>query len=224
VRALLLAAGRGERMRPLTDTCPKPLLRAGPKRLIEYHLLALARAGIDQVVINLAYLGGQIRAALDDGRHYGVHIRYSDEGAQALETAGGIVQALPLLGEQPFLVVNADIWSDYDFKKAHLPPGRQAHLVLVDNPAHNPGGDFCLQGDAVRPVGQPRLTFSGIGIYSPALFVERQPGPAPLAPLLRQIIYKGVVSGEHFCGRWIDIGTQERLQALHHELCDQQST
>jgi len=215
MRAMILAAGRGERMRPLTDTTPKPLLQAGGHALIEYHILALARAGVRELVVNHAHLGQQLEDFLGDGSRYGVHIAYSPEGeGKALETGGGIFKALDLLGEAPFIVVNGDVWTDYPF--AHLParPTGLAHLVLVDNPVHNPKGDFYLQGDQVRSDGEPRFTFSGIGVYDPRLFQGCVPGAFPLAPLLRQAMARGEVSGEHYRGRWWDIGTPERLRQL----------
>lgn len=223
---MILAAGRGERMRPLTDHTPKPLLRAGGKPLIGWHLEKLASAGFDSVVINHAHLGEQIEAALGDGSAFGIRIHYSRE-AQALETAGGIVNALHWLGDAPFLVINADIWTDYDFR--HLLPRFDAmcnhraeclaHLVMVDNPPQHNRGDFSLSAHTVRSEGDTMLTFSGIGIYRPALFAGMTPGePAKLAPLLRQAMQHEQVSGEHYAGRWRDIGTPERLAALNHEL------
>lgn len=214
---MILAAGRGERMRPLTDHTPKPLLLAGGKPLIVHHLERLSAAGIRQVVINHAHLGERIEAALGDGKRFGVAIRYSPEG-KALETGGGIFRALPLLGEGPFLVVNGDVWTDLDFAHLCLPEGRLAHLVLVDNPEHHPRGDFRLSDGTVHDDGEPRLTFSGIGVYSPALFEGCHDGAFPLAPLLRAAMARGLVSGEHHRGRWLDIGTPARLQALDHLL------
>lgn len=231
MKAMLLAAGRGERMRPLTDQKPKPLLEAGGKPLIVWHIERLARAGITELVINHAHLGMQIEAALGDGSRFGVRIRYSDEGT-ALETAGGIAHALPLLGDEPFAVINSDIYCDYDC--ALLPEratalqasGDAAHLVLVDNPPHHPNGDFALSGNRIyalppSPFPLPALlTFSGIGIYQPSLF-SRIPrgGAAPLAPLLREQIALGKVSGEHYPGLWIDVGTPQRLAELDNQLC-----
>lgn len=210
---MILAAGRGERMRPLTDAIPKPLLPAGGRCLIEHHLEALAAAGIRDVVVNHAHLGAQIEAALGDGTAYGLRIRYSPE-AEALETGGGIFRALPLLGPGPFLVVNGDIWTDYDPGRLRIADTDLAHLVLVDNPPHHPAGDFVLAGGRVRPEGAPRLTFSGIGAYRPALFSGCTPGRFPLAPLLRAAMGRDAVGGEHFAGRWVDVGTPERLAAL----------
>jgi N-acetyl-alpha-D-muramate 1-phosphate uridylyltransferase len=210
---MILAAGRGERMRPLTDHTPKPLLMAGGRPLIVHHLERLAAAGITRVVINHAHLGEQIEAALGDGGRFGLTIRYSPEG-RALETGGGIFRALPLLGDGPFLVVNGDVWTDLDLARLRLAEGRLAHLVLVDNPEHHPRGDFPLADGLVFAEGEPRLTFSGIGVYSPALFEGCRDGAFPLAPLLRAGMARGLVSGEHHRGRWLDIGTPARLQAL----------
>ncbi len=215
MKAFILAAGLGKRMRPLTDHMPKPLLMAGGKRLIEYHLAALVSAGITEIVINHARFGEQIEAALGDGSRYGAQISYSPEGDQVLETGGGIVKALPLLGAAPFVVVNADVWTDYSF--AHLPeqPDGLAHLVLVDNPAHHAEGDFILREGKVYSEGEGgKLTFSGIGVYRPKLFAECVPGVFPLAPLLRQGMQQELVKGEHYAGRWMDIGTPERLEEL----------
>lgn len=221
--AMLLAAGRGERMRPLTDTRPKPLLEVAGKALIEYHLAALQRAGIHEVVINHAWLGDQIEARLGTGERYGLHIRYSAERPAALETAGGIVQALPLLGAAPFLVINADIWTDYPLQNLPQQPQGLAHLVMVDNPPHHPAGDFHLAGGRLRTGGEPRLTFSGIGVYHPELFAGLEPGVRPLAPLLQAAMQADRVSGEHYRGRWLDVGTPQRLAALDRELRQAQS-
>lgn len=217
MKAMILAAGRGERMRPLTDSTPKSLLPVGGRRLIEHHLAALAAAGFDDVVINHAHLGEQIEQALGDGGRYGVRIRYSPETA-ALETGGGIFNALHLLGDAPFLVINGDIWTDYPLGRLRRPPPGLAHLVLVDNPAHHPTGDFCLDGERVHADGERMLTYSGIGVYRPALFAGCAPGRFPLAPLLRWAMAQGEVSGEYYAGRWIDVGTPERLQALERSL------
>ncbi len=219
MKAMILAAGRGERMRPLTDRTPKPLLRVGGKHLIEYHIEALAVAGVRDLVINHAHLGRQIEAALGDGARWGVHIRYSPEG-EALETGGGICRALPLLGDTPFLVVNGDIWCDYEYPVLRLGEGALAHLVLVDNPEHNPQGDFALREGRIANPGVPRFTFSGIGIYHPALFAGCGPGAFPLAPLLRAACDRQQVSGEHFQGHWTDVGTPKRLRELERMLCE----
>jgi len=218
MKAMILAAGRGERMRPLTDHEPKPLLEVDGRTLLERHLDALAAAGVREVVINLAWLGARIRTRIGDGGHWGLRIRYSEEGDQALETAGGIVHALPLLGPDPFLAVNADVLTDYPFERLALPDGAQAHLVLVANPEHHAGGDFGLAGGRVVPTGGTRLTFAGIGVYDPALFSGLADRPAPLAPLLREAIDRGEVTGEAYTGCWHDIGTPERLAAADAEL------
>jgi len=218
---MILAAGRGERMRPLTDRTPKPLLPVAGKPLIVWHLERLARAGFREVVINHAHLGDQIEALLGDGAAWNVHLRYSAEPPGALETAGGIAHALPWLGDGPFLVVNGDIFCDWDVGRARAALGADAlaHLVLVDNPPHHPAGDFPLAGEKVGAGGTapdvPRLTFAGIGIYRPEFFAGIAPGaPAKLAPLLRAAIGAGRVTGERHRGRWIDVGTPARLAAL----------
>ena len=213
---MILAAGRGERMRPLTDSTPKPLLVVGGKPLIVWHIENLARAGYRQLVINHAHLGQAIEHALGNGAEWGVSIRYSAEGeGRALETGGGIFNALGLLGDGPFLVVNGDVWSRYDFSRAVLPGGRLAQLVLVDNPAHHPDGDFALDAAGeVRNEGSPRFTFSGIGVYHPALFRDCRPGPFPLAPLLRSAVDDGKVGGEYYRGAWTDVGTPARYMTL----------
>ncbi len=220
MKAMILAAGRGVRLRPLTDTTPKPLLAAGGKPLIVWHLERLARAGFTETVINHAHLGAMIEAELGDGSRFGLSIRYSPETV-ALETAGGIAAALPLLGTEPFLVLNADVYSDFDVSAlTRLSLGqRLAHLVLVDNPAQHPQGDFALENALVRESGNPMLTFSGIGVYAPSLFGGIPAGAkVPLAPLLRKAMAADRVSGEHYRGRWHDIGTIERLHSLDAEL------
>ncbi len=215
---MILAAGRGERMRPLTDVTPKPLLPVAGKPLIVWHLERLARADFRDIVINHAHLGDEIEALLGDGAAWGLHIQYSAEPAGALETAGGIANALPLLGNEPFLVVNGDIFCDWDFSRAEAPE-QLAHLVLVDNPPHHPAGDFTLVDGKVGVGGTAQLTFSGIGIYRPELFAGIVRGQsAKLAPLLHEAIATGRISGEHHCGRWVDVGTPERLAALDVEL------
>lgn len=215
MKALILAAGRGERMRPLTDALPKPLLTAGGHLLIEYPLRQLVAAGITDIVINHARLGHLIEQALGDGGRYGATIHYSREGEeQALETGGGIVNALPLLGDAPFIVVNADVWTDYPFAQLPREPSGDAHLVLVDNPTQHPHGDFALRDGRASNEGDTRLTFSGIGVYRPELFQACVPGNFPLAPLLRRAINDGRVSAEHYTGRWMDIGSPERLTEL----------
>lgn len=215
---MILAAGRGERMRPLTNTTPKSLLQVGGQTLIVYHILALREAGIDEIVINHAWLGELITDYLGDGDQYGVQIHYSDESGGALETAGGIVKALPLLGEAPFVVVNADIFTDYAYQNLPQRPDGLAHLVMVDNPPQHPDGDFVLSAGRLRAAAGPRLTFSGIGLYEPKLFADCQPGLLPLAPLLRAAMARNEVSGEHYRGQWQDIGTPARLAELNASL------
>jgi len=218
IRAMILAAGRGERMRPHTDTCPKPLLEVGGRALIEWHLLRLAAAGVSEVVINHAYLGQQIVERLGDGGRYGLSLTYSAEGELGLETLGGIVKALPLLGDAPFMVVNGDIWTDYPFERLLLraPAVSRAHLVLVDNPPHNLSGDFELADGSLVASGRPRLTFAGIGIYHPTFFDETPGVAAPLGPKLHRAIAAGGITGEHYRGNWNDIGTPQRLLAIRH--------
>ncbi len=222
---MILAAGRGERLRPLTDTTPKPLLCAGGKPLIVWHLERLAAAGWREVVINHAHLGQQIEATLGDGSDFGLHIAYSREPDGALETAGGIAAALPLLGEQPFLAVNGDIWCDWDFSRARRLArelDRQlAHLVLVDNPPHHADGDFCLAGNLVRysAGASNSLTYAGIGVFRRDFFATVPAGTAlKLRPLLDEGIARGRIRGQRHGGRWVDVGTAERLAELDREL------
>ena len=226
MRAMILAAGRGERMRPLTDLTPKVLLKVGGKPLVQWHLEKLRSAGFERVVINHAWLGAQIEQALGDGRRFGLRIEYSQE-EQALETAGGIANALPLIGADPFLVVNGDIFTDFDFALlvprlvAFADTNLLAHLVLVDNPPHHPGGDFALTNQSVSPDGDARLTFSGIGIYRPKLFSTIDAGKrAQLAPLLRAAMETAAVSGERYRGLWFDVGTPARLAELNRLVGD----
>lgn len=218
MHAMILAAGRGERMRPLTDHVPKPLLPAGGKPLIVHLIGALTHAGITDFVINVSYLAAEIQRALGDGGRFGARIAYSHEPEGALETGGGIFHALPRIGSDPFVVVNADIWTDYPFARLPRALDGMAHLVLVDNPAHHPAGDFALRGDRARNSGEPMLTFSGIGVYRTALFDGSTPGRFPLAPLLRAAVTNGQVSAEHYTGRWTDVGTPARLKALNDML------
>ena len=214
--AMILAAGRGERMRPLTDHTPKPLLCAGGKPLIVWHLERLAEAGFRDIVINHAHLGDQIEAALGNGANWDLSIDYSPEPPGALETAGGIRHALPLLGKEPFLVVNGDIYCEWDFQRAHQLKDHLAHLVMVANPAHHAGGDFRLQGKQVLYAnGQQTLTYAGISVFSPAFFTEVRDGEAmKLRPLLDAAIATGTLTGEEYTGRWVDVGTPERLAEL----------
>jgi MurNAc alpha-1-phosphate uridylyltransferase len=211
---MVLAAGRGERMRPLTDQVPKALLTVRGKPLIIYHLEKLSRLGVKQVVINLAWLGGQIRDALGDGARWNLQIRYSDEAAEALETGGGIFRALPWLGPQPFLVVNADVFTELDFGAIHLAPEAVAQLVLVANPMHHPYGDFALVNGRVQEQGGARWTYAGIGLYRPELFEGCAAGRFPLLPLLRRASAAGKLHGQVFEGAWSDVGSVERLAAL----------
>jgi MurNAc alpha-1-phosphate uridylyltransferase len=218
MKAMILAAGKGERLRPLTLHTPKPLVRAGGVPLIEYHLRALKRAGFAEVVINHAWLGQQIEDYLGDGQQLGLNIRYSPEG-EPLETGGGIFRALPLLGNEPFLVVNGDIWTECDFAGLNRPLQGLAHLVLVDNPAHHPSGDFALvDGKVLDDASLPRLTYSGIAVLHPQLFAGCSEGAFKLAPLLRDAMARGQVSGEHLTGRWVDVGTHERLAEVEQIL------
>jgi MurNAc alpha-1-phosphate uridylyltransferase len=221
--AMILAAGRGERMRPLTDHTPKPLLPVAGKPLIVWHIENLVRAGICELVINHAHLGGQIEQALGNGSRFGARIQYSPE-VKALETAGGIANALHLLGDEPFAVINGDIFCNYDFARlakhayALTQNGDTAHLVLVSNPAQHPNGDFGLHQQRITD-STPKLTFSGIGIYQPGLFSDIPRGNiAPLAPLLRAQITLGKVSGEHHQGLWVDVGTPQRLAELDRQV------
>jgi len=214
MKAIVLAAGRGERMRPLTDSTPKPLLPVAGKPLIVYHLEALARAGIRDVVINLSWLGECIRAALGDGTRYGVRIAYSEEGPVALETAGGIFNALPLLAPGPFLVVNGDIWTDLDLRRLRIEEGAHARLILVPNPEHHPGGDFGLDGDFVVERATDRFTYSGVGLYRPEFFAGCIPGKFPLLPLLKRAMAARMLRGELYRGDWCDVGSPARLDEL----------
>ncbi|NMG73205.1 NTP transferase domain-containing protein [Aromatoleum diolicum] len=221
---MILAAGRGERMRPLTDTCPKPLLQAGGKALIVWQIERLRAAGFDEVAINHAHLGAMIENALGDGRQFGLRIRYSPE-TEALETAGGIRQALPLLGDAPFLAINGDIFCDADLAALRAagetlsPEGDLARLLMVPNPEHHPAGDFHLADNRLHRDGTPRRTFSGIGVYHPALFAGIAPGSrAALGPLLREAMDAGRVSGALHTGYWLDVGTPARLSELDERL------
>lgn len=215
---MILAAGRGERMRPLSDSVPKPLLEAGGKPLIVHIIEGLAREGFRDLVINHSHLGEQIETYLADGGRHGVHIAYSHEPGGGLETGGGIFKALSLIDTDPFVVINGDIWTDFPFSRLPKCLEGLAHLVLVDNPPQHPQGDFALQGGRVVEVGEPRLTFSGIGVYARSLFADCRPGKFPLAPRLRAAMARGLVSGEHYRGRWRDIGTPQRLNELDQEL------
>jgi len=215
---MLLAAGRGERMRPLSDELPKPLLSVAGKPLVVHLIERLVANGFRDLVINHAWLGAEFERALGRGQRFGARIRYSPEGKQALETGGGIRHALPLLGDAPFLALNADIWTDLPFRSLPPEPAGLAHLVLVPNPPHHPQGDFALRDGRVSATGDPRLTFSGIGVYRPELLRRRPPGRFALAPLLREACSEERVSGELYAGQWCDVGTPERLEALRKRL------
>ncbi len=218
MRAMILAAGRGERMRPLTDATPKPLLQAGGRHLIEYHIEGLVAAGITEIVINHAWLGAQIESALGDGARYGASIQYSREGDQALETGGGIVNALPLLGAQPFVVINGDIFTEFPLATLQHQPQAQAHLVLIPNPPHHAQGDFALADGQVQNTGAQMYTFSGISVYRPEFFANCKHGIFPLAQLLRRAADARQLTGELYEGMWMDIGTPARLQELDRRL------
>ncbi len=212
MKAMILAAGRGERMRPLTDTTPKPLLTVGGKPLIVHQIVRLAGAGFTELVINLGWLGQQIEAALGKGAHWGVQIEYSREPEGALETAGGIAFARPLLGEAPFLVINSDIWMDYPLEHLHgMQPDGDAHLVFINNPPHHPGGDFAIDNGRARLDGAPKYTYSGLGVYRPELVNDIPDGPWPLRPVLNQAIVNNRITAELHAGQWMDIGSLERM-------------
>jgi N-acetyl-alpha-D-muramate 1-phosphate uridylyltransferase len=215
---MVLAAGRGERMRPITDTVPKPLVPVAGRPLIGYHLERLARAGFKDVVINLSWLGDRISAALGDGRAYGLSITYSEEGPEPLETGGGIFKALPLLGPGPFLVVNGDTWSDIEYGHLALEDGANGRLVLVPNPAHNTRGDFGIDGDFVVERDVDRFTYSGVGVYRPEFFAGCSPGKFPMLPLLKRAIAARLLRGELHRGEWCDVGTPQRLATLDAEV------
>ena len=224
MKVMILAAGVGERMRPLTDRTPKPLLEAGGRPLIAWHIEALAALGLRELVINVSHLAGQIMDWCGDGSRWGVRIQYSRE-TEPLETAGGIHRALPLLGEAPFLVVNGDVWTAFPLRRllaqSSLSSGA-AHLVLVDNPPQHPDGDFCLAAGGtltVRPADSRGLTYAGLGVYTPGFFASMAPGKLPLRPLLDAAIVEGRISGEHFSGAWTDVGTPQRLRELDTLLC-----
>ena len=216
MKAMILAAGQGKRMRPLTETTPKPLLKVAGKSLIEYQIQALVKAGITELVINHAWLGEQIPTYLGEGEKYGCNIQYSAEPVDAYETAGGIIHALNLLKDDTFVVINSDVWCDFNYRQLTTIDlkDKLAHLVLVDNPAHNPTGDFGLNQGLVSLEQQTKYTFAGIGLYHKDLFAGEHKMPLPLGPLLKQQIAQNKVSGERHHGQWFDIGTPERLAQI----------
>jgi MurNAc alpha-1-phosphate uridylyltransferase len=232
MKALVFAAGKGERMRPLTETTPKPLLAVGGKPLVAWHLDKLAALGVADVVLNVSWLADRFAPVLGDGAAWGLRLHYSHEGAEPLETGGGMLRALALLGEAPFLAVNGDTWTDFDFARLPPEPARLAHLVMVDNPAQHPRGDFLLGDDGALAAdgAGSRLTYSGIGLYRPAILdgwravigeapgVHDHPPRFKLAPLLQAAMRAGRVHGQHHRGRWTDVGTPERLATLDAEL------
>lgn len=211
---MILAAGRGERLRPLTDQLPKSLLTVHGKPLIVYHLEKLSHLGVKDVVVNVAWLGQQLRDTLGDGAQWNLRIRYSDEGSEALETGGGIFKALPCLGPEPFLVVNADVFTDFNFAALSIAPDALGHLVVVANPVQHPQGDFALAGGLLTLQGSPRWTYAGIGLYRPELFEGCKPGKFPLLGPLRRAIELQRLQGQVYAGTWSDVGTAERLAAI----------
>ncbi|MGH8583851.1 MAG: N-acetylmuramate alpha-1-phosphate uridylyltransferase MurU [Gammaproteobacteria bacterium] len=218
MKAMILAAGKGARMRPVTDTLPKPLLKVGGKALIRRQVERLVAAGVRDIVVNCALHGEQIEGELGDGSALGAAVSYSHEGTEPLETGGGVLKALPLLGAAPFIVANADLWTDYPYIQLSGAPQGLAHLVLVGNPPHHPWGDFTLRDGCVFLEGAPRYTFSGIGVYRPELFDDCAPGRFGLAAVLRHAIAQGLVSGELYRGAWTDVGTPQRLAELNASL------
>jgi len=220
MKAMILAAGRGSRMRPLTDKKPKPLLEVGGKPLIVWHIEKLKEAGFEEIIINIAWLGDQIPKALGEGSKYGVKLVYSDEQQiGGLETAGGIIKALPLLGDEPFLVINGDIWCDFTYSNiSPLKKGDLAHLILTTNPDHHPDGDFSIQNERVSQTGKSKYTFTGIAYYHPKMFSGLVETKLPLLPLFIEAIEKDKITGELHKGKWLDIGTPERLKLLNEEL------
>jgi MurNAc alpha-1-phosphate uridylyltransferase len=220
VYAMILAAGKGERMKPLTNSTPKPLLVAGGKPLLQHHIEALAAAAVTGIVINTGMFGEQIESRFGSGRDFGVEIHYSHEGRQPLGTGGGIRRALPLLGDAPFILVNGDVWTDFPFNRLPAAVQGLAHLIMVDNPDHNPRGDFCLDGRLLRERGGVLLTYSGVGVLDPRLFEHEGETSFSLVRLLKQAMQASQVSGEHYAGRWVDVGTPERLDRLNAMLSD----
>jgi N-acetyl-alpha-D-muramate 1-phosphate uridylyltransferase len=217
MKAMILAAGFGSRLRPLTETTPKPLLQVGGKPLLQYHLQRLATAGITDIVINISWLAEQIEDYFGDGSHFGVSIDWSRE-AQPLETGGGIANALPLLGSEPFLLINGDVWTDFPLHSISLDQDADAHLVMVANPEHNPSGDFAVANSLVSYDAGPKYTFSGISLFRPQLFAGFKEGCFPLRDVMRPAILAGRVTGSVYTGQWWDIGTVERLTQLNNKL------
>jgi len=221
MKVMILAAGRGQRMRELTKNCPKPLLKINGQSLIEHHIHALKKQGFNEFVINVAYLGEQIKQVLGDGKQWGVSIAYSDEGDTALETGGGIFKALPLLGENHFLVVNADVWIDFPYASLRKETAKKIHLVLVNNPAHNLAGDFQLEDGQLVEQGGESLTYSGVGVFHPSVFSAECGGVFPLAPLIRRQIPCAEVTAQLHNSVWVDVGTPERLAFLESQMITQ---
>lgn len=215
MNAMILAAGRGERLRPVTDKVPKALVRVRGETLLERHLRVLAAAGVGTVVINLGWLGDAIVERIGSGAGYGIDVVYSPEGDQVLETGGGIRRALPLLGDEPFLAINADVYTGMPLPLRGLAAGDLGHLMLVPTPVHRDGGDFDLVGDRVGNGARPEFTFAGVALYRPEFLADRAPGRFPLAPLLRAAADAGKLRGEVYRGPWDDVGTPERLAALN---------
>jgi MurNAc alpha-1-phosphate uridylyltransferase len=221
MKVMILAAGRGERLKPLTNTTPKPLIKAGKYRLIEYLIIQLVAAGFSDIIINYAHLGEQFPNVLGTGEKYNAKLSYSPEQEGGLETAGGIIKALPLIGNEPFLVVNGDIWTDFPFstlKSRHFDPETLCHLILVNNPEHNPSGDFALHDNHIMETGVEKFTFSGIGVYNPTLFEGFNQQRLALKPVLLEAIKKQAAFGERYEGSWSDIGTIDRLEELRQQL------
>lgn len=219
MKAMILAAGRGSRLRPLTDACPKPLIKVSGKPLIAYHIENLVRSGVDEIVINVSHLGERIIEYVGSGEKWGVSVQFSRETAP-LEVGGGIFKALSLLGNKPFIIINGDIWTDFHLDTLPKEPGGLAHIVLVKNPSHNVQGDFCLKanGMIVEDSLLPKYTYAGIAVLRPELFAHAKPGVLPLAPLLHDALEQHLLLGEYYAGEWSDVGTFERLQMLEKML------
>jgi MurNAc alpha-1-phosphate uridylyltransferase len=218
VKAMILAAGKGERMLPLTKETPKPLLQIGDKSLIQYHIEALAEASVSEIIINTGRFGEKIEKVFGNGKEYGVNIRYSHEGSEPLGTGGGVLNALPLLGSSPFILINGDIYTNFNFSSLNSHTDNLAHIILVDNPAHNSNGDFTLHGGLVGEKDKIMLTFGGIGVYQPRFFYDGDKQMISFIPALRRVINQKKVTGEHYQGKWHDVGTPERLRSVNEEL------